>query len=243
MRGDPIVSSKRSRAAPMGGRHASVRRAGLPLWLWAVGLAACTTTGPQRLKPHEVLRAYARAVAERKYDAAYGLLSAGFRKRHSRAAFEKMLREDPERVERVVARLAKAERLKITAELALSRGDALRLVLEDGKWRIGQDPLDFYDQSTPKAALRSFVRAIERRRYDIVMRFVPAKWASSMTKEQLRKQWEGEKRAEIEGLLEKLKANLDAPIQIDGAEASMPYGEHEVKFVREDGAWKIADPD
>ena len=38
---------------------------------------------------------------------------------------------------------------------------------------IASNVVDFYDQSTPRAALRSFVRAMERERYDVVLRMVP----------------------------------------------------------------------
>ena len=41
---------------------------------------------------------------------------------------------------------------------------------------IATNPLGFYDQSTPKAALRSFIRAYRLERWDIMLRFVPSSY-------------------------------------------------------------------
>ena len=49
---------------------------------------------------------------------------------------------------------------------------------------------------------------------------------------------------ETRGLLSRLQAAANAPIVESGDEAHMPYGpEQEVVFVREDGVWRIEDPD
>ncbi|MBW2732163.1 MAG: hypothetical protein JRH20_07195 [Deltaproteobacteria bacterium] len=82
------------------------------------------------------------------------------------------------------------------------------------------------------------------RRYDIMLRFVPSQWAAAMTVKKLKKLWEGEKRAEVEVLVKELDANLKAAIKIAGNRASMAYGDHKsVRFLKEEGAWKIEDPD
>ncbi len=128
--------------------------------------------------------------------------------------------------------------------MPLPDGDQLTLVLVDGKWRIHGNVVDFYDQSTPRAALRSFVRAMERRRYDVVMRFVPKADREGMSPEQMREAWEGESREEIERLIADLRANLDEPIELVGDRATMSYGDGAaVQFVREEGVWRIEDPD
>ena len=139
---------------------------------------------------------------------------------------------------------AGAERVETEAKLVFGENEVLRWVVENGTWKIASDPTNFYGQSTPAEALRSFVRALESRRYDIVLRFVPAKLADSVTEEKLRREWEGEKREEVTLLLMNLKANLNSPIHQSGNRATMPYGEkYEVRFVREEGVWKVEDPD
>jgi hypothetical protein len=212
----------------------------------AAALAGCASgrAGNERT-PEEVVRAYVAALRAGQYERAYELTSSAFRKRHSQKEF----------VERLAAgrqELGESLRLlggdpvsaTVTATVAYGSGDALLLEMDGGRWTIASDPTEFYGQRTPEEALRSFVRAVERRRYDIVLRFVPARWAGAMTAQKLRQQWEGAKREELAALLKRLKENLGAPIRISDDRASMPYGDRfEVRFVREDGVWKIEDPD
>ncbi|MGH7752333.1 MAG: hypothetical protein ACREN5_05925, partial [Gemmatimonadales bacterium] len=118
------------------------------------------------------------------------------------------------------------------------------LVFEGGRWKLGHDPLDFYGQATPRDALRSFVRAVQRRRWDVVLRFVPQAWVGGTTAESLRRDWQGPRREEIAALVRTLRAHLEDPIEQKGDRARMPYGPSTaVEFVREGGLWKIADPD
>ena len=77
-----------------------------------------------------------------------------------------------------------------------------------------------------------------------VMRFVPKADREGMTVERMKQAWEVENREEIERIVANLRANLDNPIEVVGDRATMPYGERfRVQFVREDGVWRIEDPD
>lgn len=222
---------------------------------WSVGaaftlcgllsLGGCPSRAPSAKDPAAVLREYARALAAERYDDAYQLMSHEYRKRHTRAEFARMLKERPDELKQILAQLQlRPRQIDVSAQVGYGDGASLKLTAERGVWRLDSDPLDFYGQRTPSEALRSFVRAIERRRYDVVLRFVPKKWADAMTADKLRAQWEGDKKEELTRLLKNLKANLGAPIEEDGDAATMPYGENfKVAFVREDGVWKIADPD
>ena len=64
----------------------------------------------------------------------------------------------------------------MSAEFEYGLGDQMRLVQENGRWRVATNPLAFYDQTTPKAALRSFIRAYRLERWDIMLRFVPTQY-------------------------------------------------------------------
>jgi hypothetical protein len=196
-------------------------------------------------RPQETLEIYAKAVQAGKYDRAYKLMSESFRKQYSQKEFVRLLQQNATEVKFNANRLlGKPRSIRVQASFVYGDDERLKLVKEQGSWKIATDPVDFYSQRTPAEALRSFIRAIERQRYDIVLRFVPAKWAESMTEEKLRQQWEGTKRREVIQLIKNLKANLNAPIHKSGNGATMPYGDnHEVSFVREDGIWKIEDPD
>jgi nicotinamide riboside kinase len=103
---------------------------------------------------------------------------------------------------------------------------------------------EFYRQTTPREALRSFVRAVERRRYDVVLAFVPEQYRERMSADGIRELWEGDQREEILQLLENLRASLDEPIEEVGERASMQYMDrYTCRFVREGGVWRIEDPD
>ena len=209
--------------------------------LLAALLAGCahpTTTGPTAS-----VAAFAAAVDRHDYPAAYALTSSEYQKRVPLAAFRLELdaRATDGRPlgELLVPRAPAAPRVA----LELADGETLPLVQEGGSWRIDAPPLEPWPRRTPRAALRSFVRALAERRYDVLVRLAPARYRVGLTAEKVRQMWEGERKAENQKLLAELRANLDAPIVELGDEAHMPYGDHEVRFLREDGLWTIADPD
>jgi hypothetical protein len=211
----------------------------------AMMLAGCPKPGGSVNEPEKVLKEYAAALKKGDHDRAYALMSAKFRETHTREDFDRLLREHKIEVDQAADQLkTQPKKVMLEARIDYGEGETLKLVKDKGSWHIAQNPVDFYGQRTPAEALRSFVRAIERHRYDVVMRFVPNKWAEVMTVEKLRDQWEGGKKDEVKGLLKNLKANLSAAIHVAGNTATMPYGDRfEVRFIREDGVWKIEDPD
>jgi hypothetical protein len=216
-------------------------RAGLVLVLV---LAACGAS-PAR-QPLSAVDAYAAALRGGDFGRAYELMSARYRREHSRQDFVRMMKDSPQEVKQTASRLtSENRRVEVAARFVYDDlRDELPLVLEDGGWKIASDPLEFYPQDTPNHALRSFVRAVELKRYDVVLRFVPNRWRQEMNENKIREQFEGEKREEVVQMMRLLSANLENPIEQEGDKARMPYGERfEVKFVREDGLWKVADPD
>jgi hypothetical protein len=204
-----------------------------------MGLAGCAHPGVVE-PPDATLRRFLGAVRAGHLDEAYGLMSEGYRKDHDAAAFQRALHEHRDEVEGAAARLAGGVAVELHAEARYGDGEALPLVVEAGAWRIAADPLDFYPQGTPAEALRSFVRAVERKRYDIVVRFVPAQERKAVSIDQLRARWEGEKRAEIAEEIAEVKAHLADPVEIAGEEARLALGEkRQVRLVREEGSWRV----
>lgn len=203
-------------------------------------LLACAS--PPR--PAETLHAYAEALEGGDADRAWSLLSDDLRKRLSREALARALRDDHEEARHLATEVrAAAERLRVHAVVD-AQGESFDLVLEDGSWKLAGNPLDFYGQATPRQALRSFLRAIRHRRWEIVLRFVPERWKGSLTAEALRDDWEGPRKSEIAQLVRKLKPHVLDPIEEQGDRAFLVYGpDARVEFVREGGVWKIADPD
>lgn len=188
--------------------------------------------------PDDTVRAFAAAVAAGRTDEAYALMSAEYRAGHGRDAFVRSLPSPSSRGQSALGRLSGHAQLR--AEVELGDGERLSLVQEPDGWRFARDPLDLYPQRAPDEALRSFVRAVERKRWDVVLRFIPQKYRNTITAETLQKSWEGERRTELMAQLATARAHLDEPIELVGDEARLPLGERkQAKLVREDGVWKI----
>lgn len=198
-----------------------------------------------RTPPGAALDRYASALRARNYDGAYQLMSSRFRATVSRDEFVAMLRDNPREVADTAERLgSRKRRLEVTAELHYGLGDTLSLVEEHGAWRIATNPLAYYDQTTPRAALRSFLRAYRLERWDVMLRFVPREYAELMNVDKVKQQFTGERKDEMAQLMNQLEASVDEPIDEQGNEASLHYGAgSEVKFVREDGRWRLRDLD
>lgn len=141
--------------------------------LFALVLPACGSSYVQQ-GPSDTLRAYARALEEGRVDAAYRMLSDEAKRSMSLEAFRRAVRENPDdalEIARAIARPA-ADPV-VTATVTMPNGEELLLVFEGGRWRLDAAAIDLYGQATPRQALVGFLRAFERRRYDIIMRYVP----------------------------------------------------------------------
>ncbi|XXX80996.1 hypothetical protein WMF30_19760 [Sorangium sp. So ce134] len=143
------------------------------LLLFSLALPACGSSYAQQ-GPSDTLRAYAQALQEGRVDAAYRLLSDEAKRSMSLEAFRRAVRDNPDdalEIARAIARPA-ADPV-VTATVTMPNGEELLLVFEGGRWRLDAAAVDLYGQATPRQALVGFLRAFERRRYDIIMRYVP----------------------------------------------------------------------
>jgi hypothetical protein len=206
----------------------------LPLVVVAAVAAGCPHRAPSG--PEETLRAFADAVHAGRTDAAYALMSAEYKRNHDRDAFARSLGPAEQRA---AARLRDGK-IELRAEVELGDGERLALVEERDGWRIARDPLDFYPQRAPDEALRSFLRAVERKRWNVVLRFIPQRFRATITSDTLKQRWEGAQAAELHAQVAVVRAHLEEPMELSGDEARLPVGERkQVKLVREDGLWKV----
>ena len=194
--------------------------------------------------PAGTLQLYGAALGRGDYRAAYALTSTAFQQRTSYEVFAGGFAanaNDSMAFGKQVA--ADAYKVQPRVELQLPLGETVPLVLEDRRWRVDGPVLEPWGQRTPRAALRTFVRALEQGRYDVLTRLVPARYRPGLTADRLRQYWQ-ERGEDTRAMLSRLRAAIAAPIVESGDDAHMPYGsEQEVHFVREDGSWKVEDPD
>ena len=207
---------------------------------------AVSSVGCGRSKgPSQTLDTYGSALKNHDFGAAYDLMSSSFRGKVSREDYVRMMRDNPREVDETADRLrGKRGSMEVSAEFEYGLGDTMRLVQEGGSWRIATNPLGFYDQTSPRAALRSFIRAYRLERWDVMLRFVPNAYREKMDAAKMKAQFTGPSREQMETLIVTLEANVDEPIVERGNDARMSYGDRfTVQFVKEDNAWKLKDLD
>ena len=125
---------------------------------------------------------------------------------------------------------------------------ALVVVHADGRWALRDGVLGLYPCGTPEDALRSFVRAWRRERWDVVHRLAPRavreRFAPAETAERLRS-------SALRDLLDARAAALEealapdvlptAPARVAADTLTIPYGPFHAAVVLEDGCWRVAD--
>jgi hypothetical protein len=193
-------------------------------------------------RPPDVLREYAEALSQGDTRAAYSLLSAEARQALPFAAFERIVRESPDEAREISKALRQpVESSYVTTTITGPGGCSVLLVYEDGEWRIDASSIDLYSQSSPEAAVASFVRAFENKRYDVLLRFVPVNKREGLDAAKLKTAWEGEQQPEMQRLTRVLKASLPtAHTEQLGDRATLRYGAGAtVELVREQGLWRV----
>jgi hypothetical protein len=139
-----------------------------------LALPGCLSSSAVQQGPSDTLRAYAQALEDGRVDDAYRLLSDEAKRGMSIEAFRRAVKESPQDAAEIARALARpATDPVVTATVVVPNGDELLLVYEGGRWRIDQSAVDLYGQATPRQAILGFLRAFERRRYDVVLRYVP----------------------------------------------------------------------
>jgi hypothetical protein len=192
--------------------------------------------------PHDALQAYARALEKGNARDAYALLSDGAQKSMPFETFERMVKENPEDVKAIArALLRPSSAAQVSATVTSPDGQTLLLRFENGKWRVDRSAIDLYAQDTPEAALATFVRAFENKRYDVLLRFVPDAKREGLDRDKLKTAFEGEQREEVQRITQAIKAALPtATIERLDDRATMSYGAGgTIELLREHGLWKI----
>lgn len=225
-----------------------MRRFTKPLFLcFACGVLASVAAcgSPRAEDPHSVLRSYSHALDEGRADDAYRMLSEEARRGISLEAYRRMVKDNPEEVREIAKALTRPTSPPlVTATVTTASGQDLLLVLERGKWKVEGAAIDLYAQDTPRHAIQGFVRAVERKRYDVVLKYVPDGHREGLDPTKLKGAWEGHDKEEIMQVVTGLKQALpSAAIEETGDHATMAYSQGTMQLVRERGLWKIEDFD
>jgi hypothetical protein len=205
-------------------------------------LLACGA-GANAATPERALEAYSRSIQRGHLAEAYALLSSEAKKTISFSEFKRMIEENPEQAQELIRAFdrPRAGAAKVTAEVSATDGEPLLLVYENGAWRVDGSAIDLYSQVTPESAARAFVRAVQNKRYDLLLRFVPDSQREGLTLATLRAAWEGEQKQDMAQLIEVLKAALPtAHFELVGERATLALGAGgTMELLREHGAWKV----
>ncbi len=210
----------------------------------AVACFGCSANAKPARGPTETLRSYAQALDQGRVEDAYAMLSNEAKREMSLEAFRRMVRENPDEVGEISSALRRpASAPVVSATIETPDGDSLLLRYESGQWRVDASAIDLYSQATPRQAVTSFVRAFERKRYDVLMRFVPDGKKPGLDAKKLKQSWEGSQKEEMLQIVPAVKSALPtATFEEVGDRATMPFGAvGTVELVREHGLWKIED--
>lgn len=199
--------------------------------------------GSQQATPQSALLEMSSALQRGDLAAAYALMSDDYRASHTLAAFQAEVTANKAEATSLSKALAHPLQTRTQAEVELVNGEKIRLESKAGRWLFVTPVADFYPQATPREALASFIRAVERARWDIVLALMPEAERAGLSAETLGKNLTSQ-HEELERVVALLKASLDSPIEEVSDRATMPYGESfTARFVLEDGRWKIEDPE
>ncbi|MEO7036031.1 MAG: hypothetical protein ABI548_18980 [Polyangiaceae bacterium] len=227
----------------MSGRARLVPRvAVLAVLALAPGALGCAA-GSSASSPEGVLTAYSRAVQIGRLADAYSLLSDDAKKSISFEDFKRIIQENPEQAQELARAMDRPQAgpPRVTAKVTGADGEPLLLVYESGAWRVDGSAIDLYSQASPESAALAFLRAVENKRYDVLLRFVPDSQRDGLSEATLRSAWEGEQKQDMARLTEALKAALpNAHFEVVGERATLAYGAGgTIELVREHGAWKV----
>ena len=132
----------------------------------------------------------------------------------------------------------------VTATVTSPKGETILLVYEEGRWRLDGSAINLYGQATPQPVGRGFLRAFERKRYDVMIRFVPDSHLEGSTPRSSSRVGRRPERGDDPHHVPRSKRAPTAQFEEVGDRATMAYGSGgTVQLVREHGVWKIEDFD
>ncbi|MBA3548698.1 MAG: hypothetical protein H0T76_19605 [Nannocystis sp.] len=139
--------------------------------------------------------------------------------------------------------LARPDQVRPGATLFVAPDQPLSVVWTGQAWVFAEDPTLLYDQSSPRAALRSLVRASTLQRWDVLLALAPERYRLGLSEDDLRRAWtEGEYASALQTARERLQKHLAEPIVHDAHEAVLDLGDGEAAHLEREGSrWVVVD--
>ncbi|MEZ4381596.1 MAG: hypothetical protein R3A79_09620 [Nannocystaceae bacterium] len=139
--------------------------------------------------------------------------------------------------------LAKPLEVRPEAMLFIAPDRPVEAVYVEGGWRFAEDPFVRWDQSSPRAALRTLVRASDEQRWDVILELAPRRYRIGLSAKDLKDAWtDGEQAQALQSRRDRLRDRLADPIRGDSHEAALDVGEGQVvRLEREGSRWVIVD--
>ena len=206
-------------------------RALVPLGLVALIVSGCGAA--QQGGPQDTLRRYIDAINANQPAAAYALMDESVRRQMTLSEFVARWKSvQPELKEQAVQlRESLAKPIKARAQITYLTGTRASLLLDESRWQIDEGIAVTVATATPIDALRAFVRAVEQRSYDAVMKLLAKQVRENIERD-------------IGERLSKLKQSLNQEIEVTGNRARLQYDpRYKIELTNEDGQWKVLDFD
>ncbi len=139
--------------------------------------------------------------------------------------------------------LGKPDAIRATATVFIAADQPVEVVWTGQAWVFAEDPSLTYDQSSPRAALRSLVRASRLQRWDVLLGLAPERYRLGLAEDDLRRAWtEGEYAAALQTSRDRLAQHLGDPIVADAHEAVLELGDGDAAHLEREGSrWVVVD--
>lgn len=194
-------------------------------------------------EPQAALASYASALQKGDAARAYALVSPDDHATVDRATYTARLARDAREARELGERIARAPAPRVFARVTLDDGTELELEQGPDGFLVSDAVTRYYAQATPRAALLTFLRAVEHERWDVLLALMPAAEREGLDAARLG-QLLSARREELTRTAARLSVSRNEPIEVVGDRATMPYRESfTARFVREEGLWKLEDPD
>lgn len=199
-------------------------------------LSACAQRSTST--PQDTTRSFARAIQTGDYERAHKFLDDELG--------EKITAEMLESLATSTDRPLSADDLHKLAERgAVLRSSAtmgsfrpVEWVYADGDWLLVGDEFWRPDTSTPVAALRTFIEAVEAENWDAIRATAPPGVRQSLSDETLAT-WVAQESETMRLLREVANSAAAMPVQISGSKAWIRYGDAQLSFDKDETGWTI----